>query len=59
MIMIPVLIREALKSGDRTAALNPMAAWGAVAMIAPPLAWRFFVLFGKPELLGKYTEKRE
>lgn len=57
--LIPVLIREALKHGDRTAALSEHGAWACVAMLAPPLMWRVYSLFINPDVFGRYDEKRE
>jgi hypothetical protein len=59
VFLIPILIREALKQGDRTAALSPHAALASVLMLAPPLMWRLYCLFVNPDIFGRYEEKRQ
>lgn len=55
-ILIPLLVAEASKGGGRDAALSVSAALGAILLLAPPLIWRVYVLFIKPEMVGRYTE---
>jgi hypothetical protein len=56
IILIPLLLQEAAKDGKSDAALSTHGALGAIMMLAPPLLWRIYVLFGHPEMLGRYTE---
>lgn len=58
-VLIPLLIKEALKHGDRTAALSETAAWVSVAMIGPPFLWRLYAMFVKPSIMGRADAKRE
>ncbi|KAK8843526.1 hypothetical protein IAR55_007186 [Kwoniella newhampshirensis] len=58
-LLVPLLIREALKGGKDTAALSVRAAIGGIMCLAPPLAWRLYVLLARPDLLGKYKEIKE
>jgi H+/Cl- antiporter ClcA len=59
LCLIPILIREALKHGDRTAALSEHGAWGVVSLLLPPFLWRIYTLFVRPDTMGRYDEKRE
>lgn len=58
IFLIPLLISQALKGGDveRGAAISPLVAVLAMGGLVPPLAWRGYVLLGRPELLGKYRD---
>ncbi|WVQ98400.1 hypothetical protein IAU59_005523 [Kwoniella sp. CBS 9459] len=58
-ILIPILIGELLKGGKQDAALSVKGALGAIMCLAPPLAWRIYVLLFKPHLLGRYTELKK
>lgn len=55
-MLIPVLVIEATKGGGRDAALSVRACVGSIMCLAPPLAWRVYVLGLRPDLLGKYRE---
>ncbi|KAK1925248.1 hypothetical protein DB88DRAFT_185921 [Papiliotrema laurentii] len=57
--LIPLLLGEAMKKGGRGAALSPLGALGAVSLLVPPLLWRIYVLYVKPEMLGRYTEVKD
>jgi hypothetical protein len=57
--LLPILAIEAGKGGSADAALSVKVAVVCMGMLAPPLLWRLFVLFVRPDLLGKYTETRE
>ncbi|OCF31443.1 hypothetical protein I317_07699 [Kwoniella heveanensis CBS 569] len=59
VLLIPVLIGELLKGGQGDAALSMRGAAGAIMCLAPPLAWRIYVLVFKPQLLGRYTELKK
>ncbi|WVR04201.1 hypothetical protein IAU60_001201 [Kwoniella sp. DSM 27419] len=59
LLLIPLLLLEGSKQGH-AAALSPRAAYGAIMLLAPPLLWRLYILFVRPDMLGRYTEpKRE
>lgn len=58
-LLIPVLLNEMLKDGGREAAVSKKVAGGSIGMLLPPLLWRLYVLGVRPDLLGRYTEKRE
>lgn len=57
--IIPILLLEAGKNGTKDAALSPAGAIGSVMLLAPPLMWRIYVLFIRPDLLGRYTEIKQ
>lgn len=54
-LMIPVLVNEMFKDG-REAAISKKVAGSVISMLLPPLLWRLYVLFIRPDLLGRYTE---
>jgi hypothetical protein len=56
--LLPMLVLEAAKGNGADAAISVKAAVVSMGMLAPPLMWRLFVLFVKPELLGRYTETK-
>ncbi|WVF72552.1 hypothetical protein IAT40_007369 [Kwoniella sp. CBS 6097] len=56
ILLIPILIGELLKGGRYGAALSVKGSIGAIMCLAPPLVWRIYVLFFRPQLFGKYTE---
>ncbi|KAH6615009.1 hypothetical protein C7974DRAFT_443076 [Boeremia exigua] len=56
--LIPLLVIEMLKDGGRDAAITKKVAGVSIGMLLPPLLWRIYVLGVRPDLLGKYTEKR-
>jgi len=58
-VMIPLLLGEAMKGGGSDAALSVRAALGAIMLLAPPLLWRIYVLFVRPEMMGRYTEVKQ
>jgi len=57
--LIPILILDLLEGGGEGAALSQKAAAGSVACLVPPLLWRLYVLFVRPDLFGRYTEETE
>lgn len=57
-LLIPILANEILKDGGRDAALSKKVAGVCIGMLLPPLLWRIYVLGVRPDLLGRYTEKR-
>jgi hypothetical protein len=57
--LLPILAIEAAKGGGPDAALSVGVAVGCMAMLAPPLVWRLYVLLVRPDLLGRYTETKE
>ena len=52
-LLIPILALEAAKDG-RDAALSTKAALGSIGLLLPPLLWRCYVLFVRPDFLGRY-----
>jgi hypothetical protein len=56
--LLPMLALEAAKGNGRDAAISVKVAVISIGMLAPPLMWRLFVLFVKPEFLGRYTEAK-
>ena len=59
VMLIPVLGIEATKGGSRDAAVNVKVAVASVMCLAPPLFWRIYVLFVRPDMLGRYREARK
>ncbi|KAF3043467.1 hypothetical protein E8E12_009064 [Didymella heteroderae] len=57
-LLIPILVNEMLKDGGRDAAVSKKVAGISIGMLLPPLLWRIYVLGVRPDLLGKYTEKK-
>jgi hypothetical protein len=57
--LIPLLIIEAMKGGGRDAALSVHAALSAIFLLAPPLMWRIYAMFIRPEMMGRYTEIKQ
>jgi len=55
--LLPILAIEAAKGSGRDAALSVKVAVACMAMLAPPLLWRIYVLCVRPDLLGRYTEE--
>jgi Na+-driven multidrug efflux pump len=58
-LLIPILVLELLKGGGPGAAISKKVAGASIALLVPPLLWRLYVLFVRPDLLGKYTEEGE
>ncbi|KAF2631936.1 hypothetical protein BU25DRAFT_406457 [Macroventuria anomochaeta] len=58
-LLIPILVNEMLKDGGRDAAVSKKVAGISIGMLLPPLLWRVYVIGVRPDLLGRYTEKRE
>jgi hypothetical protein len=56
--LIPMLALEAAKGNSRDAAISVKVAVVSMGMLVPPFLWRLFVLFVKPEFLGRYTETK-
>jgi hypothetical protein len=60
LVLIPMLMNEVIKGGGYDAVLGYKTALMGVLSVTPPLLWRIWVLYVKPELLGRYREvKRE
>jgi len=60
LILIPMLLNEVMKDGAYDAVLGYKTALIGVLSVTPPLLWRIWVMYIKPEMLGKYKEvKRE
>jgi hypothetical protein len=57
-LLIPILVNEMLKDGGRDAAVSKKVAGVSIGMLLPPLLWRIYVLGVRPDLLGRYTEKK-
>lgn len=57
--LIPILLLEAGKGGGKDASLSVRSAWVASGVLAGTLVWRCWVVFGKPEWLGRYMEEGE
>ena len=55
-VLIPLLVLEAMKGGGLDAALSVHGALAAIMLLAPPLLWRVYVLFLRPDMLGRYRE---
>ena len=55
--LIPLLVLELTKNGGPGAALSKKVAAASIVCLVPPLLWRLFVLFIRPDLLGRYTEE--
>lgn len=53
--LIPMLALEVVKAG-RDAALSTAVAVGSIGLLLPPLVWRGYVLFVRPDFLGRYRE---
>ncbi|EOA82081.1 uncharacterized protein SETTUDRAFT_142032 [Exserohilum turcica Et28A] len=53
-MLIPMLALE-LSRGPQ-AALSKKAAGVSIGFLGPPLLWRLYVIFVRPDLLGRYTE---
>lgn len=43
-------------SGWEKRGLSQWACWGAIVFLIPPVLWRVFVLFFKPDMIGRYRE---
>jgi hypothetical protein len=56
-LLIPMLVLELLEGGGAGASLSKKVAGASIACLVPPLMWRLYVLFVRPDLLGKYTEE--
>ena len=56
VLLIPILAMEATEGGSKDAALSVKACMAMIACLAPPLLWRAYVLFIKPEMMGRYRE---
>jgi len=57
--LLPILAMEATKGGSADAALSVKTAAVCMGLLAPPLVWRLYVLFLRPDLLGKYLETKD
>ena len=55
--LIPMLVLELIEGGGPGAALSTKVAGASLACLVPPLLWRLYVLFVRPDLLGRYTEQ--
>lgn len=56
--LIPMIVLDLLEGGGPGAALSKKVAAVSVACLVPPLLWRLYVLFVRPDLLGRYTEEK-
>ncbi|EUC46457.1 hypothetical protein COCMIDRAFT_25540 [Bipolaris oryzae ATCC 44560] len=56
--LIPILMLELIQ-GAPHAALSRTVAGVSIGFLLPPLLWRMYVLFVRPDLLGRYTEERK
>jgi hypothetical protein len=56
LVLIPMLMNEVMKGGRGSAVLGYWTALMGVFSVTPPLLWRIWVLFVKPEMLGRYRE---
>ncbi|EMD91599.1 hypothetical protein COCC4DRAFT_37344 [Bipolaris maydis ATCC 48331] len=56
--LIPILMWELIQGAPR-AAISRAVAGVSIGFLLPPLLWRMYVLFVRPELLGRYIEERE
>ena len=59
VLLIPILTFEAMKAGNRDAAISVKVAVGSIMSLLPPLLWRLYVLFVRPDLLGRYRDIKE
>lgn len=57
--LLPIFAMEVIKGGNTDAALSVKTAVVCMGMLAPPLVWRLYVLFLRPDLLGKYVETKD
>lgn len=57
-LLIPMLLNEMLKDGKKEVAISKKVAGVSIGMLLPPLLWRIYVLAVRPDLLGRYTEKK-
>ena len=55
--LIPLLLWEGLRGESGT--LTTKVCFGAVGNLLPPLLWRAYCLFWKPEVFGRYREVAE
>ena len=58
VVLIPTILREVMRAGGRDAAISAKVAAGSIMCLVPPLAWRIYVLFVRPEMMGSYTEMK-
>jgi hypothetical protein len=58
-LLIPILVLELLEGGGSGAAISKNVAGASIACLLPPLLWRLYVIFVRPDLLGRYTEEGE
>jgi hypothetical protein len=59
IMLIPYLVMEAMKGGKEDAAISVKVAVGAIMALAPPLAWRGYTMYMRPEMMGGYEGKRD
>ncbi|WWC91082.1 uncharacterized protein L201_006023 [Kwoniella dendrophila CBS 6074] len=53
IFLIPILLLEALKSNqDKNKALSTYTALGSISLLLPPLLWRVYILYIRPDLIG-------
>ena len=57
-MLIPILVNEMLKEGGSEAAVSRKFAGISTGILLSLLVWRFYVLVVRPDLLGRYREKR-
>lgn len=51
--IIPLFVNEALNGGR---GFSAKACWMSVGSLLPPLGWRLYALFVRPEMFGRYRE---
>ena len=59
LVLIPMLLNEVMKGGRYDAVLGFKTALIGVLSVTPPLLWRIWVLYFRPELLGRYREVKQ
>ncbi len=58
LCLIPLLLYQALVKQEESGMSRKGLLMGMASML-PHLPWRFFVLFGKPEWMGRYRDERK
>ena len=59
VLLIPIIALEAMKGGGADAALTVRGCLATIACLLPPLLWRGYVLFVRPEMMGRYREVKQ
>lgn len=58
VMMVPLLLWMAWKGENGGMGLSPKSCLMAALNLATPLAWRAYVLYIRPEMLGRYRESK-